>query len=586
MSDHIPFEIQSEIIKRLPVKSVAQCRSVSKLWKSLIDSSEFISSYHTCKTQPQHHLFIRYKLANELKYVSVLDDDSFPNHKSSLTVPQPVSHLQYILTLTSVNGLLCFYGSRQAVLWNPSIGKAVGVTISNSLRIPDGHTCIGFGVCPNTSDPKLVRINTIGFPTVLNWEVEAFTLSARVWKTVSNIPPTFRTCHLTSNHVFVEGFIYWHAYDTSKLAFGIWSNLIISFDLKSDEFGEVCLPDQRNPLHLHANDSNYASIVSVRLNGVGNYRIWASKINTFKHGGLSVSEYYHKLNSLWKEFDILTKMPDCTCEARTELVNHGKLLKLIQFLMGLDDIYQPIRNSLLTREILREVKDAFVINYREESHREIPPSSVKFDNPHVSAFVSRQTDNNKNRSDNNLSNNDINMKIGNYDNLLCKNYGLKGHIIDRCFEITGYPSGFKRNTNLKPTNSFNNNKSNNIDSKRGYVGNSDLKTSVVTVSFTNEQVMKLMSILNDKSCSTPQANMIEANQHMTNSTKDTIDLVDVYDLKLSVGHLNRTLAKITHVGNLKLNNDSILFNVLVVLEYIVSLCHTPKMGRNGIRTGA
>ncbi|GKA51416.1 retrovirus-related pol polyprotein from transposon TNT 1-94 [Tanacetum coccineum] len=238
MSDYIPFEIQSEIIKRLPVKAIVQCRSVSKQWKSLIDSSEFIKSYHSCKT----HLFVKYWLANEVKYVSIVDDDTFPNHKSSLTVPHPVSQPGYMSTLTSVNGLLCFYGSRQAVLWNPSIGKAVGVTISNSLGIPDGLTFVGFGVCPNTSDPKLVRINTIGFPTVLNWEVEAFTLSARVWKTVSNIPPTFRTCHLTSNHVFVEGFIYWHAYDTSKLAFGIWSNLIISFDLKSDEFGEVCLP--------------------------------------------------------------------------------------------------------------------------------------------------------------------------------------------------------------------------------------------------------------------------------------------------------------------------------------------------------
>nr|GEZ33618.1 hypothetical protein [Tanacetum cinerariifolium] len=180
MSDYIPFKIQSEIITRLPVKSVVQCRSVSKLWKSLIDSSEFITSYHTCKTQPQHHLFIRYKLANELKYVSVLDDDSFPNHKSSLTVPQPVSQLGYILTLTSVNGLLCFFGSLQdvfnkkiVVLWNPSIGKAVGVTISNSLRIPDGLTFVGFGVCPITSDPKLVRIDTTGHPTV-NWESDEF----------------------------------------------------------------------------------------------------------------------------------------------------------------------------------------------------------------------------------------------------------------------------------------------------------------------------------------------------------------------------------------------------------------------------
>ncbi|GJZ90835.1 ribonuclease H-like domain-containing protein [Tanacetum coccineum] len=44
---------------------------------------------------------------------------------------------------------------------------------------------------------------------------------------------------------------------------------------------------------------------------------------------------------------------------------------------------------------------------------------------------------------------------------------------------------------------------------------------------------------------------------MTNSTKDMIDLVDVSDLKLTVGHPNGTLANITHFGNLKLNNDDL-----------------------------
>ncbi|GJX32751.1 ribonuclease H-like domain-containing protein [Tanacetum coccineum] len=54
---------------------------------------------------------------------------------------------------------------------------------------------------------------------------------------------------------------------------------------------------------------------------------------------------------------------------------------------------------------------------------------------------------------------------------------------------------------------------------------------------------------------------------MTNSTKDMIDMVDVSDLKLTVGYPSGTLAKITRVGNLRLNNDVILFNVLVVPEY-------------------
>ncbi|GJS00359.1 ribonuclease H-like domain-containing protein [Tanacetum coccineum] len=285
-----------------------------------------------------------------------------------------------------------------------------------------------------------------------------------------------------------------------------------------------------NPLHLHPNDSNCAFIVSVKLSGVENYRIrdsamklalqikhkmgfvngsyvylghvfsdnakkvWKElqetydridgsivfnllqKINSFKQGGLPVSEYYHKLNSLWREFDILTKLPDCTCDAMNELIDHAKLLKLMQFLIGLDDIYQPIRSSMLTREILPEVKDAFVIIAREESHRGIP--------------------------------------------------------------------------------------------------------------FTF--VLKLMSILNDKGFATGQANMavnyhlgwiidLGDNQHMTNSTKDMIDLVDVSDLKLTVGHPNGTLANITHFGNLKLNNDVILFNVLVISEYTVILLYVHKL---------
>ncbi|GJV55697.1 hypothetical protein Tco_1456702 [Tanacetum coccineum] len=208
------------------------------------------------------------------------------------------------------------------------------------------------------------------------------------------------------------------------------------------------------------------------------------------------------LNSLWRGFDILTKLPDYTCVARNELVDLGKMLKLMQFLLGLDDIYQPIRSSILTREILPEVKDAFVIVSREESYRGIPPSSVKTDKPQASAFMSRQFDNN-----NNWSNNGNNVNKGVYDSPLCKNYGLKGHTIDRCFEIIRYPSGYKRNLNLKPTNSFNH-KSNNGDFRKANLGNNDSKTSG-NVSFTNEQVMKLMSILNGKSSSVGNIQMDE-----------------------------------------------------------------------------
>ncbi|KAF5783554.1 putative retrotransposon gag domain, retrotransposon Copia-like protein [Helianthus annuus] len=93
------------------------------------------------------------------------------------------------------------------------------------------------------------------------------------------------------------------------------------------------------------------------------------KINCFNQGGLSVSEYYHKLNIMWKQLDEILQLPSCSCQASTSFNNFNQMIKLIQFLMGLDDGYQSLRTNLLTKETLPTVKEAFAIVSREESHR-------------------------------------------------------------------------------------------------------------------------------------------------------------------------------------------------------------------------
>ncbi|KAI3776454.1 hypothetical protein L1987_46239 [Smallanthus sonchifolius] len=134
MSDDIPFDIQAEIVKRLPVKSLIQFRSVSKAWKSLIDSSDFIAHY----SSQQQHLLVRYahRVVDEEKYISFVDDDnSFPQQKVSLTVPLLVKMLKRCRIIGSSHGLLCLFGdyrdgrdapmsgTGRVVLWNLSIGK-------------------------------------------------------------------------------------------------------------------------------------------------------------------------------------------------------------------------------------------------------------------------------------------------------------------------------------------------------------------------------------------------------------------------------------------------------------------------------
>ncbi|KAI3688399.1 hypothetical protein L1987_82111 [Smallanthus sonchifolius] len=99
-ANNIPLDIQMEIMKMVRhVKSLIRFRSVSKQWKSVIDSSGFMSD-HSVMNQ-SHHLLIRYRVASEIKHVSVVDD-SFPRNKYSL-VPSPVNNV----VLLPRNGCFC-----------------------------------------------------------------------------------------------------------------------------------------------------------------------------------------------------------------------------------------------------------------------------------------------------------------------------------------------------------------------------------------------------------------------------------------------------------------------------------------------
>lgn len=146
MADNIPFEIQTEIMKRLPIKSLIRFKSVSKQWKSIIGSYKFIVDYHT----DQQHLLISYVGPEdyEKKYFSIVDDDSFPQHTVSLTVPSNKT------IAGSSHGLFFWYsfygnqsdsGTDMAILWNPAIRKSVAFDVPNVLK-DHYETILGFGV--------------------------------------------------------------------------------------------------------------------------------------------------------------------------------------------------------------------------------------------------------------------------------------------------------------------------------------------------------------------------------------------------------------------------------------------------------
>nr|XP_043632961.1 putative F-box protein At3g52320 [Erigeron canadensis] len=279
MSEYIPIEIQFEIIQRLPAKSAVRFRLVSKPWNSYIGSSEFIVAHHRRNIhQPQPHRLLAWftdPLGEDAgRYVTVIDDDNFYQQDFTPKAPRlakkerelPASRQYKILTLSRVIdcslGLLCLHGiycrgrvtTKMAIIWNPLIRKSVRVVLPYSSN----SKAVGFGVCPVTFDPTIVKISH-GDPSIdLPWEVKVFTLSSGTWKSLglSNLPR--KTVYLQSSNrrsqVVIDRFIYWDAYEwriVAKDAIPENINLIVSFDMTTHEFELIDLPDSlSHPFHM------------------------------------------------------------------------------------------------------------------------------------------------------------------------------------------------------------------------------------------------------------------------------------------------------------------------------------------------
>nr|GEV47983.1 hypothetical protein [Tanacetum cinerariifolium] len=218
MSDNIPFEIQMEIIKKvLAVKSLIRFRSVSKPWKSFINSSEFIEddNIETFKVQKQE--LAPFGLSSLLKQY----------RRSSL--------------VGACHGLMCWngiskvYKKEMVVIWNPSIRTLFGIVVTGEDRI-----VYGFGVCPGTSDPTVIKVF---HADCAPWHVEVFTLSSGVWNVIpsGNLPRQSIKIN-SSGQVVIDKFIYWGACEKTFSDNGE-STRVVSFDLITKEFNVVDLPD-------------------------------------------------------------------------------------------------------------------------------------------------------------------------------------------------------------------------------------------------------------------------------------------------------------------------------------------------------
>ncbi|XP_022024616.1 uncharacterized protein LOC110924952 [Helianthus annuus] len=332
------------------------------------------------------------------------------------------------------------------------------------------------------------------------------------------------------------------------------------------------------------------------------------KINSSMQSGMHVSEYYHKLNCMWKQLDQLLALPSCTCDASKQFNDFNHLIKLMQFLMGLDSTYQYVRTNLLTKETLPTVKDAFSIISREESHLHMKIFSERIPNNTVSfAAKTNQGFDSKKKG----------IRPPN-PNLKCSHRNKTGHTIEKCFELVGYPTWM--------TSKNNGNKGSRVSNNVITETSDTASLSSAMSSLTSEQVAQLLSLLNDKSkidaqssgfagrsvdsmcfnsfvdmsCETScdpkpvycfsnffkDGNRVGwiidsgANQHMVMTDVGFINQIDVTEYNIKVKHPNGTSALVTKIGDVKLSDKVILYDVFLVPDYCVNLVSVHKLAKD------
>ena len=124
------------------------------------------------------------------------------------------------------------------VLWNPSIQKAISLPKPNLGRL---HQTFGFGYEPMTDDYKLVRLMNLHdcHNKTVPPLVEIYTLRTGIWRFITAPDPRY-TMKYWSSSVLVCGALHWVTHTPRHQ--GDFCNVIMSFNMKDEAFGEVGMP--------------------------------------------------------------------------------------------------------------------------------------------------------------------------------------------------------------------------------------------------------------------------------------------------------------------------------------------------------
>ncbi|CAL1385752.1 unnamed protein product [Linum trigynum] len=258
MSDHLPTDVVTNILLRLPVAAILRCRAVCKPWRALIDTPRFtkLQLDYTAATTKNAVLFVLEDDGDDngdlrsASYVNGLRRDARINIQTA-QVGDAISR-QGVTLFGSCDGLFCLgYDSGKVLIINPATRKShstmVRVTISPyDFSAGGAHWSYrdgcGFGYDSVSDDYKVVKINQKLESSKKILQSEVISHGVRLNSRVSVNFPYFLAGSQKIG-VFVGGAIHWVAGRSDDPEN---SNVIVGFDLGLSVCKEIPQPKYTN----------------------------------------------------------------------------------------------------------------------------------------------------------------------------------------------------------------------------------------------------------------------------------------------------------------------------------------------------
>lgn len=182
---------------------------------------------------------------------------------------------------------------------------------------------------------------------------------------------------------------------------------------------------------------------------------------------LSVADYYTEIKKLWDEYNAITVIPHCSCglecasyKAIQNMIDNQHLM---QFLVGLNDVYKTVRGNLLMMRPLPSLSQAYNVILQEEKQRGLSaashivnqsaafhvqvPSGQRYEHSlgseHTALVGQQRVAYNYNYKPKAEQNASVTAGRSDRKQYFCDHCKIHGHSIQRCFKIHGYPPGHK-----------------------------------------------------------------------------------------------------------------------------------------------